>query len=412
MGFNRTSTSITCWSKHGQTTLTISGHDPPMKTTVFMDISINPNPILHKIPVRTTVNRWFCNRRRRSFGNNSIRIRSRSMNNLIKVPMCKNTSVHNTGEVGCLKFSTLNARSIRDKTLIIKDFVVDYDVDIAAITETWLRYNDDLIIRELRPTGYKLVHNPRISDTGAGVGFLYKENIGIEHVTYHGEFRSFGCLDVTFVSLNHIRSLVIYRPPCSTVNGLSVNLFLDEFSSLLEEVVISTSEFLLLGDFNFHIDDKDDIHTKQFMDTIESFNCKQLVTQAMHVCGHILYLVIVRDDLEDSYLNDLCVADHSISDHSVINFCLNLTRPPRQKKDIVCRKIKRIDFNSDINESNLMSDMSDLSSLVNNYEHVLGSLLDKDAPMKQRTITFRPKAPCYNANITEAKRLRRQLERK
>ena len=150
----------------------------------------------------------------------------------------------------------------------------------------------------VRLGSYKFVHNPKISGTGGGVGFLYKENIGIEHIAYHGEFRSFECLDVTFVSLNHIRTLVIYRPPCSTANGLSVNLFLDEFSSLLEQVVISTSEFLLLGDFNFHIDDQDDIHTKQFIDIIESFNCKQMVTRATHVCGHIIDLVIVRDDPE------------------------------------------------------------------------------------------------------------------
>ena len=226
------------YTKHGQTTLAIPGHDPPIEITIFMDISINPGPILHKIPVRTTVNRWFRNQRRRSFVNNSIQIRSRSMNNLIRIPTYKNTPFHTTGEIGSLKFSTLNARSIRNKTLIIKDFVVDYDVDIAAITETWLRDNgDDLIIRELCPTGYKLVHKPRISCTGGGVGFLYKENIGFEHITYHSEFRYFECLDVTFASSNSIRTLVIYRPPCSTVNGLSVNLFLDEFSTLLEEVL-------------------------------------------------------------------------------------------------------------------------------------------------------------------------------
>ena len=38
-----------------------------------------------------------------------------------------------------------------------------------------------------------------------------------------------------------------------------------------------------------------------------------------------------------------------------------------------------------------MSDTSDLSSLVKNYEDVLGSLLDKHAPMKQRTISIRPR---------------------
>ena len=173
----------------------------------------------------------------------------------------------------------------------------------------------------------------------------------------HSNFRSFECLDVTF--MNNIPTFVIYRPPCSTVNGLTVNLFWDEFSSLLEEVVVSTSQFLLLGDFNFHIDDTSDIHAKQFMDIIESFNCKQLVTQVTHVYGHILDLVIVRDDLEDAFLTDLCVVDHAISDHLVISFSLNMTKPPRPMKDIVCRKIKRINFNSfnsDINESNLMSD--------------------------------------------------------
>ena len=82
---------------------------------------------------------------------------------------------------------------------------------------------------------------------------------------------------------------------------------MDEFSSLLKEVVIS--EFLLLGDFNFHIDDQDDIHTKQFIDIIESFNCQQMVTQARHECGHIIDLVIMRDDLEVSFPYDLCVVD-------------------------------------------------------------------------------------------------------
>jgi hypothetical protein len=32
----------------------------------------------------------------------------------------------------------LNVRSINNKALIIKDFVVDNDIDILALTETWL----------------------------------------------------------------------------------------------------------------------------------------------------------------------------------------------------------------------------------------------------------------------------------
>ena len=88
--------------------------------------------------------------------------------------------------VGWLKFSTLNARSIRNKNLIIKDYVIDYDVEITAITDTWVRDNgDNLITRELCTTGYKFVHKPRISGSGSGVGFLYKDNICIDHIMDH-----------------------------------------------------------------------------------------------------------------------------------------------------------------------------------------------------------------------------------
>ena len=74
LGFNRTSAAIIRWTKHGQTTLAVPDHDPRVEITIFMDISINPGPICHKIPVRTTVNRPFRNQRRRSFVNNSIQI--------------------------------------------------------------------------------------------------------------------------------------------------------------------------------------------------------------------------------------------------------------------------------------------------------------------------------------------------
>ena len=59
-----------------------------------------------------------------------------------------------------IKFATLiNPRSICNKTLIIKDFVVEHDVDIMA--ESWPhKSGDELIIRWLCPRGYKFVHKP------------------------------------------------------------------------------------------------------------------------------------------------------------------------------------------------------------------------------------------------------------
>ena len=43
-GFHKTQFSISKWSKHGQTSLLVPGHDSPVDITIYMDISRNPGP--------------------------------------------------------------------------------------------------------------------------------------------------------------------------------------------------------------------------------------------------------------------------------------------------------------------------------------------------------------------------------
>ena len=153
-----------------------------------------------------------------------------------------------------------------------------------AITETWLHETgDDLIIAELCPTGYKLIHTLRIEGSDGGVGLLYRDNIAIKH-SHHRKFRSFEHLEISFGQLKTVRTILIYRTLPSETNDLSVSLFHEEFSNLLEEVAVSPSEILLVGDLNFHIDDQNDVCAKRFIDLIESFNFKQLVNQPTHQC--------------------------------------------------------------------------------------------------------------------------------
>ena len=69
-------------------------------------------------------------------------------------------------------------------------------------------------------------------------------------------------------------------------------------------------------------------------------------------------------------------------------------------------------FRSDIEGSVLLQYQDDLHVVVNNYDEVLLSLLDKHAPVKERVVTVRPSAPWYTAEVTAEKQKRRQLERK
>ena len=47
--------------------------------------------------------------------------------------------------------------------MIVKDYVVDNDIDIMALTETWLQpgNTDDVEVGTLCPTGYRFLHVPR-----------------------------------------------------------------------------------------------------------------------------------------------------------------------------------------------------------------------------------------------------------
>ena len=51
---------------------------------------------------------------------------------------------------------------------------------------------------------------------------------------------------------------------------------------------------LVLGDFNIHVDVPNDIDAVKFLDLLESLGLKQHVTEATHIFGRTLHLVITR----------------------------------------------------------------------------------------------------------------------
>ena len=95
----------------------------------------------------------------------------------------------------------------------------------------------------------------------------------------------------------------MYRPP---ETGVAIGLFFEEFSSLLEEVVRS-EKLLIIGHFNFHMDDTADRYSAHFGSLLELFNLKQHVAVPTHRSGHILDLVIYRKDAEALKVNELVV---------------------------------------------------------------------------------------------------------
>ena len=86
------------------------------------------------------------------------------------------------------------------------------------------------------------------------------------------------------------------------------------------------------------------------------------------------------------------------------------------RKKIQYRNWKALDvdtFKNDLADSELISHPSDnVNDLVLLYNNVLKELVDKHAPLKDKMISIRPRAPWYTSDIDTAKRHRRKLEHK
>ena len=258
-------------------------------------------------------------------------------------------------------FSLLNARSVKNKRLLIKDWVVDNSIDILALTETWLQPDnkDDHITGELTPTGYSFYHSPR-QTRGGGVGILIKDGFDISrsNISAH-QFQTFEFMDMQIkTSLSRsVCIVIIYRPPLSSNRDCIPDHFMVEFGSLLEQNVTDSSGLLITGDFNLHVENNLDKSSQDFLALIDSFNLKQHVCSPTHRAGHILDLLITRDG--DQLVTSVSIHDAAFSDHFVVNCALSMEKPLLTKKQIIYRSFENFDidlFISDTRGPSLISD--------------------------------------------------------
>ena len=104
--------------------------------------------ITTRIPQTSTVKRNICTRNVIQLGGE--RYTSSSTNCFIEPALINHTRGVKL-DVQCL-----NVRSVKNKALSVADMVISRDIDILALTETWLGSAiDDHVIHELVPRGYE-----------------------------------------------------------------------------------------------------------------------------------------------------------------------------------------------------------------------------------------------------------------
>ena len=122
----------------------------------------------------------------------------------------------------------LNARSVCNKALLIRDLIIDKGLDVLALTEIWNPSN--CTIAGLLPPGYEIVHKPRQDKRGGGVAVIAKTELRCK-LNIAQALTSFEAIIVTVTSdQKEINMCVVYAPECKQSSAQAHNTFISEFT--------------------------------------------------------------------------------------------------------------------------------------------------------------------------------------
>ena len=312
--------------------------------------------------------------------------------NLVQVPISRLPET-----VSKTKFALINARSLRNKALLVRDYVDDRFVDVAAITETWLADEGNASVSELWRDNLTIAHQPRGgARRGGGVGILFRKSFQLVSRVSVDTCAS-ETLSVTLRNA-HIdcttRVIVMYRPPSSCFKT-----FLDDVFKVLLIAAAHPTETIVCGDFNTRYKDPTCTDVINLADLVDTSGFVQHVSGATHERGNILDLIVTAKT--SNLLTTPVSPTTLLTDHYSLECDLNVVKPERPKRRVRYRKFASIDkraFTADIRDAFAVTSGTTVQS-IDNYITAIEAIVNKHAPVVTRVIADRRKN-CPVRNVT------------
>ena len=302
----------------------------------------------------------------------------------------------------------INARSIRNKTTLLREYCEENNADIMIFTETWLNGDDtDLVITaEISPENYLFKHRPRKNQVGGGVGVLYKKVLKIIEITTSVETSTFEHMEIKLVHQTSPISIgIVYKPPHS-----SGTLFMSEFDEYISELHLQNERIMITGDLNIHIDSTSNRKTLQLTKLLDNCNLIQHIKSKTHISGHILDVLITSAEVNIANID----VGPNISDHCPIS-CLIYRKQNQNESQInTFRNYKRINFDmfqQDLQNSKLLTEpANNIEDYITQFNQTISNVINVHAPLKVSKCIPNRQNKWFNDEIKEARQVKRRAE--
>jgi hypothetical protein len=165
-----------------------------------------------------------------------------------------------------------------------------------------------------------------------------------------------------------------------------------------------------MGDFNIHLNDESSVDTIAYVEITQALGLKQHVSEYTHKALNILDHVFTENGGDINIIK--CENKDFISDHCLVYLEAKVPKENIIRKTIKYRKFSRIDrtaFSNDIKFTD--STVESINQLVDQYDNVVRSAVDKHAPERTQTLTIRHHNPWFTTAVHEQKLSLRKQER-
>lgn len=226
-----------------------------------------------------------------------------------------------------LHIAPLNARSISNKSHVLNELFTRENMDFMFLTETWQKDKDLVHLKELCPAGCSIIEKPRLTRCGGGLAALYWDKFLCRTICSES-FPPFESQTIKMGSKDMFYCVLVYCPPGPT------GAFLTYFTNFLS-TIIKLEKFLIVGDFILHVDNVICNTAVDLLSITDAFN-----SGPTHIKGHTLDLVFSLG----LQIENVCVEDVHVSDHSCVFFQLNfpldlLPLRPRAQRRIINKDV-------------------------------------------------------------------------